>query len=217
MVFPRGKGRDTGFTHGCAAAELLVTQSALSAFQVVSLGLYSHHLINPSDSLILQSRNAFPPDWLLPSQGTEHLRERGAGGGAGQAQCQARRQPPARDFPAGRPGFLFALPAAPRQPPGFRHSLIRTFLWVQHRTQLFPLPAERCDRQQACRRQQPEGRWYLGRGLLQAFWCGGSHTRWLVFNGTLAAFVPQAARETAAEQEAAELPLPPARGGFSQQ
>lgn len=45
----------------------------------------------------------------------------------------------------------------------------------------------------------------------------GSHTRWPVFNGTLTAFVPQAARKTAAEQEAAELPLPPARGGFSQQ
>lgn len=36
------------FTPGSAAAELLLTQSALPAFQVVSLGLYPHYLINPS-------------------------------------------------------------------------------------------------------------------------------------------------------------------------
>lgn len=59
MSFPRGKGRDTGFTRGCAAAELLVTRSALSAVQVVSLELYSHHLINPSDSLILAEQECF--------------------------------------------------------------------------------------------------------------------------------------------------------------
>lgn len=56
----------------------------------------------------------------------------------------------------------------------------------------------------------------MGTGLLQAsVWCKGSHTRWRVFYGTLKAFVLQAARETAAEQEAAELPLLPSRGGFS--
>lgn len=138
MGFPRGKGRDIGFTRVCAAAELLLTQSAPSALQVVSLGLYSHYLVNPSDSLILQSRNAFPPDRLLLSQGPEHPGERGAGGGAGWARCQAQRQPAAR-----LPGSQARLPVCSARAPGFRHSLIRTFLWAQHRIQLFPLPAER--------------------------------------------------------------------------
>lgn len=136
MGFPRGKGRDTGFTRDCAAAELPVTQSALSALQMVSLGLFSQHLINPSDSLILQSRNAFPPDRLLPSQGAEHPQERGAGGGTVPGSEAAGS--------AGLPGSQAGLPVcSARQPPGFRHSLIRTFLWAQHRNQLFPLPAER--------------------------------------------------------------------------
>lgn len=52
--------------------------------------------------------------------------------------------------------------------------------------------------------------------MLQAsVWCRGSHTQWRVFYGTFKAFVQQAARETAAEQESAELPLLPSRGGFS--
>lgn len=128
MGFPRGKERDTGFTRVCAAAELLLTQSAPSALQVVSLGLYSHYLINPSDSLILQSRNAFPPDRLLLSQGAGQPGERGAGGGAGWARCQAQGQPQ-----PGLPGSQAPLPVCS----GFRHSLIRTFLWVLHRIQLF--------------------------------------------------------------------------------
>lgn len=105
---------------------------------------------------------------VLSTHGGEVLEEEEtlAGRGArpgGSQQCGTSRQP-------GRASCLLCSPAPL---PGFRRGLIRTFLWAQHRIQPFPLPAERrCDGQQACRRQQPQGRWDLGRGLLQAFWCG---------------------------------------------
>lgn len=156
MGSPRGKGRDTGFTRVCAAAEPLLTQSAPSALQVVSLGLYSHYLINPSDSLILQSRNAFPPDRLLPSQGPGQPGERGAGGGAGWARCQAQRQPQ-----LGLPGSQARLPVCS----GFRHSLIRTFLWVLHRIQLFPLPAERDVTHSSLKAPAAPGQVGFGKGI----------------------------------------------------
>lgn len=118
-----------------SVSELLVTQSALSALRVVSLGLYSHHLINPWDSLILQS--SFPPGRLLPSRGSEHPGERWAGGGAGWAWCQARRSRQCAGLPGSQAGLPVCSARGAPPAPGFRHGLIRTFLWVQHRIQLF--------------------------------------------------------------------------------
>lgn len=213
MGFPRGKGRDTGLTRGCAAAELPVTQSAPSALRVVSLGLYSHRPINPWDSLILQS--SFPAGRLLPSRGAEQPGERGAGGGAGWARCQARRGAGS----AGLPGSQAGLPvcSARGAPPAPRLQAQPYKDFSVGSAQNAALSSTSSDNRPAGASSPRAGGIWEG-DCRRHSGAQGSHTRWWpVFNGTLTAFVPQAARETAAEQEAAELPLPPARGGFSQQ
>lgn len=127
--FPEERGDTQGLPAVRLSLGLLVIQSALSALQMVSVGLYLHSLINPLSSLILQSRNTSPPDSLLLLVLPQHPWERGDGGGGhGRSASTRSSELAAGDFPAGTPGFLFALPAAHCQPTGFRHSLIRTFL-----------------------------------------------------------------------------------------
>lgn len=109
-------------------------------------------------------------------------------GTAGRTASAQRGEPAAGDFPAGMPGFLFALPAAPRQPTSFKAQPYKDF----SRGFSLPLGAEIAsffrqlrdisDRQQACglagTSSSRAGGIWKGACRRQAFGVGGSHTHW---------------------------------------
>lgn len=79
---------------------------------------------NPAEQKHFSSQLTAPSTSCPSAYGTAVTEE----ATTGRTASARSGEPSAGDFPAGTPGFLFALPAAPRQPTGFRHRLIRTFL-----------------------------------------------------------------------------------------
>lgn len=116
----------------------------------ISPGPYFHHLANLPAKFIPAAQHRSPSRLAAASASTRGRGVR-AEAMAGRTASARRGELAARDFPAGTPGFLFALPAAPRQPTGFRHGLIRIFLMGSaQKSTLSSASREISDRQQAC-------------------------------------------------------------------